>query len=165
MTIPAVYEEIFEMPPRDGLKFATKYVKQRASDREILDSHLRAACELVDIFLDESKLYDWSDLPHTDLTKHRGGALNGTHYGVLESVTDVLSVQIEKTGKGRFKDYPLAKLERWNRAMSVLSERPEAQNLIPETNITWQQYFEEMAQIELTEWAAVSHNNYREIFE
>ena len=145
----AKYQTISKMEPRPGQKHSTDYIKQTRRDHEDLDKEIEKSCELITIFLDEFGLNDFADSPNSNLTRHRAGELNGRHYTITESMTDLLQVQTERGRQGQPKDYPRAKIDRWNRAIVELSRRPEAQYKIPNMDITWDDYFQNGGQIEL----------------
>ena len=105
------YQKITKMEPREGVKYATSYLKQTLEQRKELTKHVKMVLnEIADAVEGDEELMDFVRTP-----------LKGfkTTTGQNRTVTDVLTdMGNEARGKqrnGMLKDYAMAPIERWNK--------------------------------------------------
>jgi hypothetical protein len=105
------YQKITKMEPREGVKYATSYLKQTLEQRKELTRHIRTVVtEIADAVEGDEELMDFIRTP-----------LKGfkTTTGQNRSITDILTDMVNE-GKGKQrnglpKDFAMAPIERWNK--------------------------------------------------
>ena len=109
------YEKLDRMEPREGVSYATTYVKQTASQRLQLQRHITTAIKEIGqaVPILAQKDITWIDFIEQPLKGFK------TTQGRNRSLVDLLSdMQTESAGKqrnGQPKDFALAPIERWNK--------------------------------------------------
>jgi hypothetical protein len=108
------YQKMTQMEPRDGVQYATTYVKQTLEQRKELCQHIRQVItEISQAVEQDTSLNDFILVP-----------LKGfkTTQGKNRSLADLLTdMAIEARGKQRNglpKDFALAPIERWNKVFA-----------------------------------------------
>lgn len=105
------YQKLVKMPPREGVKYATTYVKQTIEQRQELVRHVQQVIkEIAEAIEYNQELCDFLQKP-----------LQGfkTSTGQNRSITDILADMVQEAQgqqrNGLPKDFALAPIERWNR--------------------------------------------------
>lgn len=105
------YQKMTQMEPRDGVQYATTYVKQTLEQRKELCQHIRQIITEISQAVEQDP--DLSDFIIEPLKGFK------TTQGKNRSITDLLSdMATEARGKqrnGMPKDFALAPIERWNK--------------------------------------------------
>ncbi|CAB4154550.1 hypothetical protein UFOVP645_10 [uncultured Caudovirales phage] len=105
------YQKMTQMEPRDGVQYATTYVKQTLEQRKELCQHIRQVITEVSQAVEQN-----DDLNDFILVPLKGFK---TTQGKNRSITDLLAdMANEARGKqrnGMPKDFALAPIERWNK--------------------------------------------------
>ena len=107
------YDSIEQMQPREGVKYATRYLKQQPKHRTELFRHVRDVAVQVEDYLEDHPEYrEWHEhKPLKGFPKTQGQKNRTT----IEIIEDML---IEATGKKKNKepkDFAMAPIERWNK--------------------------------------------------
>jgi len=105
------YISTHKMEPREGLSYATTYLKQTPAQRQELVKHVRQVLvEISDCIEGNEELQAWVSWPLVGFP--RKNQLN-------RSITDIISDMINecngKRSNGTPKDFAMAPIERWNR--------------------------------------------------
>lgn len=101
------YKTIREMAPKPGVKFATRYYKQTASEYTRLSNFVTDTTELIVDAANQAGMFNELDQPLENFRRTN----NQTPYSTLDILTDLMT-QLEKN-----KDAPEAMIGRWNRAL------------------------------------------------
>jgi hypothetical protein len=105
------YQKKQTMEPRDGVNYATTYVKQTLDQRRDLVKHIKMVVTEISYVCDANP--DWNIFVNQPLRGFR------TTQGVNRSTRDILSDMCNeargKTKKGLPKDFAMAPIERWNK--------------------------------------------------
>ena len=105
------YQKLAKMEPREGVAYATTYVKQTLEQRNQLTKHVRrAVSEIADALEGDDDMLDWIRTP---LKGYK--TTHGTNRSALDIITDMVNEAKGKTKHGLPKDYALAPIERWNK--------------------------------------------------
>ena len=114
------YDRKEKMSPRPGVKYATTYYKQTASERKRLMNRIVEVCRQVGNEMDRNKeILSWAE--HTSLKgfPKTKGQPNRT---ALEIFQDMKGEAFGTKKNGDPKDFAEAPIERWNRLMMTLPE-------------------------------------------
>ena len=109
------YEKLDRMDPREGVSYATTYVKQTAKQRHELEQHItRVITEIAQAMpILTQKDITWINFIEQPLKGFK------TTKGLNRSLVDLLTdMQTESAGtqrNGKPKDFALAPIERWNK--------------------------------------------------
>lgn len=107
------YDKIEQMQPREGVEYATRYLKQQAQHRRQLTRHVRDCTqEIMDYLEDNPDLMKWhEDTPLRGFKKTQGQRNRTT----MEILADMINEAKGHRKNGELKDYAMAPIERWNK--------------------------------------------------
>ena len=105
------YQKIQKMQPREGVAYATSYVKQTLAQRKELVNHITQAMqELIQVIDTHNEWYSFSQQPLKGFPTTR--RVNRSLWEILED----MATEAQGTQKnGLPKDFALAPIERWNK--------------------------------------------------
>jgi hypothetical protein len=107
------YHRIDQMEPREGQKFATRYLKQSPQHRTQLVRHIRdCSNEIIDYLEDHPEEMAWHTSTPLKGFPKTGGQKNRTTW---ELVTDLCQEAAGTKRDGTPKDFAMAPIERWNK--------------------------------------------------
>jgi hypothetical protein len=111
MTKTIRYQKIQKMQPREGVAYATSYVKQTLAQRKELVNHIsQAMSEIVAVIDSNHEWYSFSQQPLKGFPTTR--KVNRCLWEILEDMaTEAQGAQ----KNGLPKDFALAPIERWNK--------------------------------------------------
>jgi hypothetical protein len=114
--ITIYYDNIDQMLPREGVKYATRYLKQQPHHRKELYRHVRdVTVEIQDYLEDHPEYIDWHwTKPLKGFPKTQGQKNRTT----MEIVQDMINEAAGKKKNKEPKDFAMAPIERWNKLFS-----------------------------------------------
>jgi len=105
------YQKTVTMQPRDGVKYATTYVKQTAKQRQQLTDHLVRCTRLINTWINTEQ--GWSTAMDRPLKGFP--TTKGSNRTPMTVIVDILNEAQGRQRNGTLKDYALAPIERWNK--------------------------------------------------
>lgn len=107
------YHRIEQMQPREGVKYATRYLKQTPEHRTQLCRHIRdCTTEIIDYLEDNPDQMTWhTSTPLKGFPKTQGQKNRTT----WELITDLAREAAGVKRDGTAKDFAIAPIDRWNR--------------------------------------------------
>ena len=105
------YQKMTQMEPRDGVQYATTYVKQTLEQRKELCQHIRQVITEVSQAVEQD-----DDLNEFILEPLKGfKTTQGKNRSIADLLTDMANEARGKQRNGMPKDFALAPIERWNK--------------------------------------------------
>jgi hypothetical protein len=105
------YQKMIRMEPREGVRYATVYIKQTREQRMALVRHIRmCVTEIADIIDQDDRWMHYINTPMKGFKK-----TVGSNRSIAEIMTDMMNEGRGRTRKGEPKDFALAPIERWNK--------------------------------------------------
>lgn len=105
------YTGLHKMEPREGLKYATTYLKQTPAQRQELVKHVRMVLvEISDAIEGNEELQAWVTHPLTGFPRQQ--QLNRC---LTDIIADMINECNGKRSNGMPKDFAMAPIERWNK--------------------------------------------------
>lgn len=105
------YQRMERMLPREGVPYATTYVKQTLEQRKELCKHIRESVnEIADAV---EKDDDWLEFLRKPLKGFK--TTQGKNRTATDIITDMVNEAKGKKRDGLPKDFALAPIERWNK--------------------------------------------------
>lgn len=105
------YERMEKMLPRDGVKYATTYVKQKLSDRKQLVRHIQQSARQIQHWIDHEP--GWAEFSLQPLKGFP--TTQGRNRTMMDVIVDIILEAQGRTRQGLPKDFALAPCERWNK--------------------------------------------------
>jgi len=105
------YQKITKMEPREGVKYATSYLKQTLEQRKELTRHIRNVLnEIADALEGDEDLIDFVRTPLKGFK-----TTSGQNRSITDILTDMVNEGKGKQRNGMPKDFAMAPIERWNK--------------------------------------------------
>lgn len=99
------------MEPREGVNFATVYIKQTPEQRTELLNHIRQCVEEITQLVEQDEYWlQFIQIPQKGFKR-----MHGANRSVLDIINDMINEGAGKTRRGEPKDFALAPIERWNK--------------------------------------------------
>jgi hypothetical protein len=112
------------MEPREGLSYATTYLKQTPEQRKQLVSHIRMVLEEIsDAIEGNEELQNWVSWPLVGFPRKQA-----PNRSLTDIIADMIAECNGKRANGQPKDFAMAPIERWNKVFgdtdySIVLER------------------------------------------
>jgi hypothetical protein len=105
------YQKMTQMEPRDGVQYATTYVKQTLEQRKELCQHIRQ------VITEVSQAVEQDDGLNEFILEPLKGfkTTQGKNRSIADLLTDMANEARGKQRNGMPKDFALAPIERWNK--------------------------------------------------
>lgn len=105
------YQKMTKMEPREGVGYATVYIKQTIEQRMELIKHIKTCVnEIATLIEQNDRWLEYINTPQKGFRKTVGA--NRT---IADIMTDMINEGRGRTRKGEPKDFALAPIERWNK--------------------------------------------------
>lgn len=105
------YQKMVRMEPREGVNFATVYIKQNMEQRTELLNHIRmCVTEITELVEQDDYWLQFIQIPMRGFKR-----LHGANRSTLDILNDMINEGTGKTKRGEPKDFALAPIERWNK--------------------------------------------------
>jgi hypothetical protein len=105
------YQKMTRMEPREGVRYATVYIKQTQEQRMELVRHIKQCVTEVASLIDTNDRWlSYINTPQKGFKKTQGA-----NRSIAEIMTDMINEGRGRTRKGEPKDFALAPIERWNK--------------------------------------------------
>ena len=118
------YTSTHKMEPREGLSYATTYLKQTPEQRKQLVSHIRMVLEEIsDAIEGNEELQNWVSWPLVGFPRKQA-----PNRSLTDIIADMIAECNGKRANGQPKDFAMAPIERWNKVFgdtdySIVLER------------------------------------------
>ena len=109
------YEKLDRMDPREGVSYATTYVKQTAKQRHELEQHIARVINEIGraVPILTKKDTTWIDFIEKPLKGFK--TTKGQNRCLVDLLSDMKTESAGKQRNGQPKDFALAPIERWNK--------------------------------------------------